>query len=66
MFSKFKKKLVKKIISKCTFGNIKVIFPDNTYVACENNNKQIIFEIFDWSVISNMATQGDVGLAKDY
>ena len=67
MFPKFKKKLVKKIISKCTFGDIKVIFPDKTFVACENNNnKQIIFEIFDWSVISNMATQGDVGLAKDY
>ena len=67
MFSKFNKKLVKKIISRCTFGNIKVIFPDNTYIVCENsNNKQIIFEIFDWSVISNMATQGDVGLAKDY
>ena len=67
MFPKFKKKLVKKIISRCTFGNIKVIFPDKTFVACgNNNNKQIIFEIFDWSVISNMATQGDVGLAKDY
>ncbi|GIR92714.1 MAG: hypothetical protein CM15mP93_09010 [Thiotrichaceae bacterium] len=29
------KKLVKKIISKCTFGDIKVIFPDNTYIVCE-------------------------------
>jgi len=54
-------------LKKCEKGSIKITDPDNKIVEI-NKTSEIMadIKINDWSIISNMIKNGDVGFASDY
>jgi len=54
-------------LKKCEKGSIKITDPDNKKVEINKTSEVMAdIKINDWSIISNMIKNGDVGFASDY
>ena len=54
-------------LQKCKKGSIKIIDPNNNIIEINKTSEvSADINIKDWSIISNMIKNGDVGFASDY
>ena len=54
-------------LKKCEKGSVKIIDPDNNVFEINKTSEVIAdIKINDWSIVSNMIKNGDVGFASDY
>ena len=54
-------------LKKCEKGSIQITDPDNKILEINKTSEVMAdIKINDWSIISNMIKNGDVGFASDY
>ena len=54
-------------LKKCKKGSIKIIDPNNNIIEINKTSEvSADINIKNWSIISNMIKNGDVGFASDY